>query len=77
MASIGAIIAWIVSNPATIAAGEAAIVNLVQAAINAWNRHKQGELTDVQLQAAWAAEGIKVKAANDAWVAAGNPTPAA
>ena len=71
MASIGAIIAWIVANPAVIAAGEQAIVNLVQAAIDLWNRHKQGELTDAELHAMWDAEGIKVQAAIDAWNAAG------
>lgn len=71
MAGIGAIIAWIVANPQVIVAGEQAIVNLVQAAIDLWNRHKQGELTDAQLQAAWEAEGIKVQAAIDAWNAAG------
>jgi len=72
MPAIGAIIAWIVANPQVIAAGSQAIVNMVQAAIDLWNRHKQGELTDAQLQAAWEAEGIRVQAAIDAWRAAGN-----
>lgn len=68
---IGAIIAWIVANPQVVVAGEQAIVNLVQAAIDAWNRHKQGELTDAELAAAWEAEGIRVQSAIDAWHAAG------
>lgn len=65
--SFVAILAWIAANPGVIIGGEQAVVNLVQAVIDAWNRHKQGELTDAQLQAAWEAEGIKVQAAIDAW----------
>lgn len=76
MPAIGAIIAWIVANPQVIIQGEQAIVNLVQAAIDAWNRHKQGELTDAQLTAAWEAEGIKVQKAIDDWNAWRHPTGA-
>lgn len=71
MPSIAAILAFILANPAIVTAGEAVIVSTVQAAIDAWNRFHSGALTLDQLQAEWAAMGIDVKAANDAWEAAG------
>lgn len=71
MPAIGVIIAWIVANPQVIVAGEQAIVNMVQAAIDLWRRYQQKELTDEELLAAWEAEGIKVQSAIDAWHAAG------
>lgn len=70
--SFAAVIAWIAANPEIIAMGETAVVNMVQAVIDAWNRHKQGELTDAQLQAEWEACGVRVQAAIDAWNGAGN-----
>lgn len=73
--SIAAIIAWIVAHPQETIddalAVEKAVVSAVESAIALWKRFQAGEMTDVQLQAAWTAEGIKVQAANDAWIAAG------
>lgn len=63
--TIGGVIAWIIANPATVAAGEGAVVDLVQRAIAIWQRSQQGTLTDQQLSDAWAAEGIDVAAAAD------------
>lgn len=71
MPTIGAIIAFILANPAIVTAGEAAIVGAVQAAIDAWNRFHSGALTADQLQAEWTAMGVDVAAANAAWEAAG------
>lgn len=73
MPAIGIIISWILANPQIVSQGAQVIVNMVRAAIDAWERHQQGELTNEQLDAAWEAEGIKVKQAIDDWHAAGNP----
>jgi hypothetical protein len=72
MPAIGAILSFILANPAIVQAGEQVLVGAIQAAIDAWNRWHSGDLTADQLQAEWAAMGIDVKAANDAWEAAGN-----
>lgn len=71
MPAIGAVLAWIVANPAIVMAGEQAIVTAVQAAIDAWNRWHSGALTTEQLQEEWRLMGVDVSAANAAWEAAG------
>jgi hypothetical protein len=69
--NIAAIIAWIATNPEVIAKGADAVIGLVNTAIAIFKRHQQGQLTDEQLNAAWAAEGIDLAAAAAAADAAG------
>jgi hypothetical protein len=70
MASLSAIIAWIMANPQFVALGESAISAVVKLATDAWNLHASGVLTDQQLADVWAAVGVDVKNADAAWDAA-------
>lgn len=70
MPGIAAIIAWIISNPAIVAAGEAAVQDVVNFVTGAIALNKAGVMTDAQLAQVWAAVGVNVQAADDAWDAA-------
>lgn len=70
MPAIGAIIAWIMANPAILAAGQAAVQDVINLVTSAINLHSQGVLTDAQLSQIWAGVGVDVQAADDAWAAA-------
>lgn len=70
MATLTAIIGWIMANPQIIALGEKAVGDLIGWVTQAWNLHAQGVLTDDQLAAVWAAVGVNVNQADTAWVAA-------
>lgn len=67
MPAIGAIIAWVMANPAIIAAGTAAVKDVINLVTGAANLHAAGVLTDAQLAAVWAAVGVDVQSADDAW----------
>lgn len=69
--TLAAIIAWIATNPAIIEQGADAVINLVNTAIGAFQRHQQGTITLDQLQAEWVAAGIPLKVIEDAATAAG------
>ena len=69
--NIAAIIAWIATNPEVVAKGADAVIDMVGTAISIFKRHQQGELSDEQLQAAWAAAGVDLAAATAAADAAG------
>ncbi len=69
--TIAGVIAWIATNPEIVAKGADAVIGLVNTAIGIYQRHRQGELNDDQLKAAWTAEGINVAAAAAAADAAG------
>lgn len=67
MPAIGAIIAWVMANPAIIAAGTSAIKDVINLVTGAANLHAAGVLTDAQLAAVWTAVGVNVQDADDAW----------
>lgn len=70
MPALGAIIAWVMSNPAIIGAGVTAVQDVIQLVTSAFNLNKAGVMTDAQLAAVWAAVGVDVQSADDAWAAA-------
>lgn len=70
MPALGAIIAWVMANPAIIAAGTAAVKDVINLVTSAFNLHAAGVLTDDQLAAVWTAVGVDVQSADDAWAAA-------
>lgn len=62
IASITAVIAWLVANPQIVAGGEQVVVDAVKAAIAAWDSFNSGALTQDQLQAEWTAAGVDLAA---------------
>lgn len=67
MPALGAIVAWVLANPAILAAGTAAVQDVINLVTGAANLHKAGVLTDDQLSAVWTAVGVDVQSADDAW----------
>jgi len=67
MPALGAIIAWVMANPAILAAGASAVQDVINLVTGAFNLHKAGVLTDEQLAAVWTAVGVDVQSADDAW----------
>lgn len=70
MATISAIIAAIMANPALLSLGENAVASAIKFATDAFNLHSQGVLTDAQLTAVWTAMGVNVQTADAKWDAA-------
>lgn len=62
IASITAVILWLVQNPQLVTQGEQVVVDAVKAAIAAWDSFNSGALTQDQLQAEWTAAGVDLAA---------------
>lgn len=62
IASITAVISWLVANPQIVAGGERVVVDAVKSAIAAWDSFTAGSMTTEQLQAAWTAAGVDLAA---------------
>lgn len=70
MPALASILAWVLTNPQIIAAGEAALQDVINFVTGASALHKQGVLSDAQLAQVWAAMGVNIQTADDAWDAA-------
>lgn len=58
MTGILGVISYLISNPAIVSQGVAAVTALVQSAISLWNAHGSPEEPTEALQAEWTAAGI-------------------